>query len=168
MNSPNIARRTRSSRAAAEGQGVRAGRLRTIGGRARAGTAVLAALGVVAATATLAGAEVVTPPPSGLQAVGPASSSHGFPVWYEDTNNLRLEQCLDLENPLCDNAFLAGEMPDPTSPISFPGNWPGESFYFSAGSELTISKATRSRINAFGIEYEGKAGFSASKFAWAA
>ena len=40
--------------------------------------------------------------------------------------------------------------------------------FHPAGSELTISKATRSRINAFGIEYEGKAGFSASKFAWAA
>jgi hypothetical protein len=37
-----------------------------------------------------------------------------------------------------------------------------------AGSELTISKATRSRINAFGIEYEGKSGFSSSRFAWAA
>ena len=33
---------------------------------------------------------------------------------------------------------------------------------------LTISRATRSQINAFGIEYEGKAGFSASQFSWAA
>jgi hypothetical protein len=40
--------------------------------------------------------------------------------------------------------------------------------FHPAGSELTISKATRSRINAFGIEYEGKAGFSSSKFSWAA
>jgi hypothetical protein len=40
--------------------------------------------------------------------------------------------------------------------------------FHPAGSELTISKATRSRINAFGIEYEGKAGFSTSRFAWAA
>ena len=40
--------------------------------------------------------------------------------------------------------------------------------FHPAGSELTISKATRSRINAFGIEYEGKAGFSTSKFSWAA
>lgn len=39
--------------------------------------------------------------------------------------------------------------------------------FHPAGSEMTISKATRSRINAFGIEYEGKSGFSASKFAWA-
>ncbi len=37
-----------------------------------------------------------------------------------------------------------------------------------AGSELTISKATRSRISAFGIEYEGKSGFSSSQFSWAA
>ena len=40
--------------------------------------------------------------------------------------------------------------------------------FHPASSELTISKATRSRINAFGIEYEGKAGFSASHFSWAA
>jgi hypothetical protein len=40
--------------------------------------------------------------------------------------------------------------------------------FHPVGSELTISKATRSRINAFGIEYEGKAGFSSSKFSWAA
>jgi Uncharacterized conserved protein len=40
--------------------------------------------------------------------------------------------------------------------------------FHPAGSELTISRATRSRINAFGIEYEGKAGFSTSKFSWAA
>jgi hypothetical protein len=40
--------------------------------------------------------------------------------------------------------------------------------FHPAGSELTISKATRSRINAFGIQYEGKAGFSTSRFAWSA
>jgi hypothetical protein len=36
------------------------------------------------------------------------------------------------------------------------------------GSELTISRATRSSINAFGIEYEGKSGFSKSPFSLAA
>jgi hypothetical protein len=40
--------------------------------------------------------------------------------------------------------------------------------FHPAGSELTISKATRSRIDAFGIQYEGRAGFSTSSFAWAA
>jgi len=40
--------------------------------------------------------------------------------------------------------------------------------FHPAGSELTVAKATRSSINAFGDEYEGKAGFSASHFSWAA
>ena len=40
--------------------------------------------------------------------------------------------------------------------------------FHPAASELAVSRATRSRINAFGIEYEGKAGFSTSKFHWAA
>ena len=37
----------------------------------------------------------------------------------------------------------------------------------SALRELTAAEATRSQINAFGIEYEGKTGLSAP-FAWAA
>jgi hypothetical protein len=40
--------------------------------------------------------------------------------------------------------------------------------FHPVGSELTISHATRSQINAFGIQYEGRAGFSSSEFAWAA
>ena len=40
--------------------------------------------------------------------------------------------------------------------------------FHPAGSELTISRATRSNINAFGIEYQGKSGFSSSTFSWAA
>jgi len=40
--------------------------------------------------------------------------------------------------------------------------------FHPAGSELTVAHATRSRINAFGIEYDGNAAFSTSRFAWAA
>jgi hypothetical protein len=40
--------------------------------------------------------------------------------------------------------------------------------FHPAGSELTISKATRSSIDGFGIQFEGKSGFSASSFSWAA
>jgi len=40
--------------------------------------------------------------------------------------------------------------------------------FHPAGSELTIARAKRSDISAFGIEYEGKAAFSSSRFAWAA
>ena len=37
-----------------------------------------------------------------------------------------------------------------------------------SASDLTMAEATRSRINAFGIEYEGKTGLSTSEFSWAA
>lgn len=40
--------------------------------------------------------------------------------------------------------------------------------FHPVGSELTISRATRARVDAFGIEYEGKAAFSNSAFSWAA
>jgi len=40
--------------------------------------------------------------------------------------------------------------------------------FHPAGSELTVAEATRSRISAFGIEYEGKTGLSTSAFSWAA
>jgi hypothetical protein len=40
--------------------------------------------------------------------------------------------------------------------------------FHPAGSEFAVSEATRSKINAFGIEYEGKSGISSSQFSWAA
>ena len=40
--------------------------------------------------------------------------------------------------------------------------------FHPAGSEFNAAEATRSKINAFGIEYEGKTGISAAEFAWAA
>jgi len=40
--------------------------------------------------------------------------------------------------------------------------------FHPVGSELTAAEAKRSRINAFGIEYEGKSGLSTSEFSWAA
>src|SRR3954451_21529992 len=52
------------------------------------------------------------------------------------------------------------------SPSGEPARLTG--IFHPAGSELTISRATRSSISAFGIEYEGKAAFSSSHFTWAA
>ena len=40
--------------------------------------------------------------------------------------------------------------------------------FHPAGSELTIAHAMHSKINAFGIAYEGKAAFSTSRFSWGA
>jgi hypothetical protein len=40
--------------------------------------------------------------------------------------------------------------------------------FHPAGPDLNVAHATRSKIDAFGISYEGKSGFSRSEFAWAA
>jgi hypothetical protein len=40
--------------------------------------------------------------------------------------------------------------------------------FHPAGSQLNVARATRSKVDAFGIQYEGKAGFSTSQFSWAA
>jgi hypothetical protein len=40
--------------------------------------------------------------------------------------------------------------------------------FHPAGSELTVARATRSKIDAFGIQYEGTSAFSTSQFSWAA
>ena len=43
-----------------------------------------------------------------------------------------------------------------------------QNMFHPAGSDLTMAEAKRSRISAFGIEYEGRTGLSTSEFAWAA
>jgi hypothetical protein len=40
--------------------------------------------------------------------------------------------------------------------------------FHPAGSELTVAHALRSKIDAFGIEYDGRSAFSTSQFSWAA
>jgi hypothetical protein len=47
-------------------------------------------------------------------------------------------------------------------PVRFSG------MFHPVGSDLTMAEAKRSKINAFGIQYEGKTGLSTSEFSWAA
>ena len=47
-------------------------------------------------------------------------------------------------------------------PVKFDG------MFHPVGSDLTMAEAKRSRINAFGIEYEGRTGLSKSEFSWSA
>ena len=47
-------------------------------------------------------------------------------------------------------------------PVRFAG------MFHPIGSDLTMAEARRSRINAFGISYEGRTGLSKSEFSWAA
>jgi hypothetical protein len=47
-------------------------------------------------------------------------------------------------------------------PVRFQG------MFHPVGSDLTMAEAKRTRIDAFGISYEGKTGLSKSEFSWAA
>jgi len=47
-------------------------------------------------------------------------------------------------------------------PVRFQG------MFHPVGSDLTMAEAKQTRINAFGISYEGKTGLSKSTFSWAA
>jgi len=47
-------------------------------------------------------------------------------------------------------------------PVRFDG------MFHPVGSDLVMAEAKRTRINAFGISYEGKTGLSKSEFSWAA
>jgi hypothetical protein len=51
---------------------------------------------------------------------------------------------------------------DTGEPVRFNG------MFHPVGSDLTMAEAKRTRINAFGIQYEGKTGLSKSEFSWAA
>jgi len=51
---------------------------------------------------------------------------------------------------------------DTGQPVRFNG------MFHPVASDLTMAEAKRSRIDAFGISYEGKTGLSTSEFSWAA
>ena len=55
-------------------------------------------------------------------------------------------------------------------PFGVETGWPMrfDGMFHPVGSNLTMAEAKRSRISAFGIEYEGKTGLSTSEFSWAA
>jgi hypothetical protein len=114
------------------------------------------ALGVVVAVvvplAAAAGAVVVTPaaPRAGkLVQVGPIADN-GFPAWYRDSNNLRLEACTTPDDPLC--PVLAADVPDPDQPVSFPGNFPEEFFYELNDATVTLTGGAKAVI---GMNLEG-------------
>ena len=77
--------------------------------RARASRRTAAAAAVVAAALAISGgvvASAVTPPPAhinhtvGLKQVGPIDETNGFPIWYKDTNDVKLELCTEVTTRL--------------------------------------------------------------------
>src|SRR5256885_4382104 len=59
--------------------------------------------------------------------------ANGFPLYYVDANGLALQPCLNLAG--C--GALAGTLPNPLAPISFPANFPPEAFYARAVAKFT-------------------------------
>lgn len=75
---------------------------------------------------------------------GPASAPDkgSFPTYYQDSNGLALEHCLpspgaELNSALC--LIGPADVPNATSPISFPGNFPGETFFYAADSVVPFA-----------------------------
>lgn len=95
-------------------------------------SAVLLAVGLFSAASQ---AETTSTQTTFLAKVGPTSPVTGFPAYYQDSNGLRLAHCLDA-TALCGPAVT--DVPNPSQPISFPNNFPFESFYFLSQSVITL------------------------------
>jgi hypothetical protein len=78
-----------------------------------------------------------------LSKVGPNGTDDGFPTYYQDSNGLRLAHCFD-GSALCGG--VESPLPDPASPVSFPGNYPFESFYFLAQATVDLANGGKGKF----------------------
>ena len=83
-----------------------------------------------------------------MRAVGPVSTQNGYPIWYRDADGTEVELCLD-QDPLC--RYLPTDVPDPNSPITFPGNFPGEAFWW-AGESVIEDGLTKKVVLVMAVE----------------
>jgi hypothetical protein len=60
----------------------------------------------------------------------------GFPTWFQDNNGVRVDACLTQGDPGC--ILLAGPGFNAAQPISFPGNFPPEFFWYMAETDPTF------------------------------
>ena len=85
---------------------------------------------------TLLLAAVVLPFAAGaLERVGPIDPSNGFPRWYQDTTGITLDLCVPENAQQADYCGLP-EVPPQGFPESFPNNWVGEHFYWTAEASV--------------------------------
>src|SRR5262245_29935070 len=70
----------------------------------------------------------------GLAAAGPVDPANGYPQFYQDKAGLTLAPCLD--QVAGDPCVLAGTIPNPSAPITFPTNFPEEFFYGAADADI--------------------------------
>lgn len=96
------------------------------------GRRLLTSLAVGAALAAAA-----APACAELKAMSPLSPANGFPVWYQDTNSLSTELCLDPNDPFC--GVLMAPLPNPNAAVSFPGNFPDEAFWWTGDAAIPLA-----------------------------
>src|SRR5881628_125009 len=73
--------------------------------------------------------------------IGPVNPANGYPRYYVDASGLALGPCLDPTTGLC--LVAAADLPNPLAPVSFPGNFFDEWFYWSADAGLTLPNGGR-------------------------
>ena len=86
--------------------------------------------------------------PAGPAGVGPIDPTNGYPYWYADGGDeakglapVRLELCTDVQD-----CPVIGVDYDPSQPLAIPGNFPEESFWWSAESSLTLPGGADARL----------------------
>lgn len=72
--------------------------------------------------------------PNRLAGAGPTDPGHGFPLWFEDANGVRLGLVTE-PDPM---APAIGELPHPGDPVAYPTNFPEEAFYYMAEARLEV------------------------------
>src|SRR4051794_6535132 len=71
----------------------------------------------------------------GIVKYGPINPENGFPDWYRDAKGNEVEPCVQAADPNCNGP----EVPNPDAPTTFPGNFPGEFFYWMGDAALTAN-----------------------------
>ena len=86
-----------------------------------------------------------------LSFVGPLDPANGFPKWYKDSRGIRLTLCLDP-----DTFCLPLEDVDPTLPVTFPDNFPGEAFWWKADAAVDVGDGEVRLILAMEAAFAGE------------
>ncbi len=114
-------------------------RLSRRGNWTRLSTRSLAVLGAVAVVIgflpTVGQADETSTQTAFLTKAGPLDPVTGYPTYFQDSNGLRLSHCFD-GSALCGGA--ESPLPDPSAPVSFPDNFPDESFYFLSQAVINL------------------------------
>lgn len=142
---PDIVYTTDGTTPALAADGTPAGTTRAYSGPLTVGRPTTLEAAAVTASGTLGPVSTFVYDIHNLKAVGPTDPANGFPTWYQDHGSAtlapaKLELCLD--DALCP---VVGNRPDPTLPVSFPDNFPDESFWW-AGDASFDAGATRARL----------------------